>query len=484
MRARGIVLAGSVLVAGCESRADPRAQLIVFVDTDAPAPAQLAARPDLSGDAAVDTLRVDAFAEGWGKPFDLRDFIAPDPSGWPISFGVATDEVPLDRPVHLRLRAFRGRFATRGELDGVATIDPPREVTIDRLVEIDPSRDGVRRVRVTLRASCFGVHSVFDPAAPTTCTGSDRAAAPSADVDEIGDADPPTEVGTFADAVEVPCAGAAPEGALCVPGGFTILGEAAFEGVGDGYYDLDPIPLRPVLVSPFHLDRTEVTVGRFRELLNDGKFSGVMPISRDDPSIDDSGFCSFIDTQTASSDALPLNCVGRPTAEAVCAALGGVLPSEAQWEHAARGRGRRTLYPWGDHTPNGEADCCIASASRKGPPSIPVECPGSGLEPAGSHPNSPGCGGLGDVSRDGILDLAGSLSEVLRDSLERYDADCWTVKGGGVLRDPLCQTDSVLFAARGGNWNAGQARTAAPFRGSFTAGTPVAGFRCAYPGGG
>lgn len=484
MKIPGAMIAASVLLAGCTEEAAPRAQLVVIVDTDAPVPGLVASRPELSGDAAIDTLRVDAFADGWGKPFDLRDFIAPDPSGWPISFGVATGELPLSRPVHLRLRAFRGKFAARGELDGIATLDPPREVTIDRLVEIPPSKEGIRRVRVTLEAACLGVSSSFDPKAPTTCTGADRASPPSAGVEEVGDSDPPSRVGTFADAVESPCKGQAPEGARCVPGGLTILGDAAFEGVGDGSGEMDAIPLRPVLLSPFYLDRTEVTVGRFRALLATGTFEGVLPIVKGDPSIEDAEYCTFLGAGDATNDAMPLNCVGRPTAEAVCATLGGALPSEAQWEHAARGRGRGTLYPWGEHTPSGDADCCITSASRKGPPKIPVECPGAGIEPAGSHPASPSCGGLGDESRDGILDLGGSLTEALRDDLRPYDDPCWTIAGGGISRDPVCQVGSITWSARGGYWNGGQARTAAPFRSSFTAARPSGGFRCAYPGGG
>lgn len=476
----GFIVAGALL-AGCQE-AEPRAQLVIVVDTDAPVPAQLAARPDLSGDAAIDTLRVDAFADGWAQPFDLRDFIAPDPADWPLSFGVATDELPLDRPVRLRLRAFRGRFASRGELDGIATLDPPREVTIDRLIEIPPSTDGIRRVRVTLTAACMGVRSVFDPTSPTTCTSGDRAADPSAEVADVDDADLASKVGTTPLAEETPCPGVPPAGAVCVPGGLSILGEPSFEGVGNGNDALDPIPLRPAMLSPFYLDRTEVTVGRFRALFEAGLITTTPPVTQGDPSIDDADYCTWLGPGQTANDALPLNCLGYPTAVAICEALGGMLPSEAQWEHAARGRGRRSIYPWGNYTPNSAADCCIVSASRKSTPDIPVVCPDSGVEPPGSHPASPACNGLGDESRDGVLDLGGSLTEAMRDSLQPYDADCWSVKGGGVITDPVCDIPgSVLHTVRGGNWNGGQARTAIPFRDSFNASRPTSGLRCAYP---
>jgi formylglycine-generating enzyme required for sulfatase activity len=478
--ALGALMIASALLVGCQG-AEPRAQLLIVVDTDAPVPAELLSRLDFSGDAAIDTLRVDAFAEGWAQPFDLRDFIAPDPADWPLSFGVATDELPLDRPVRLRLRAFRGRFAARGELDGIATLDPPREVTIDRLVEIPPSTDGIRRVRVTLTAACMGVRSVFDPTSPTTCTSESRAAAPSSEIDEVDDDDLPSRVGTTPLALETPCPGTPPEGAVCIPGGLTILGEQSFEGVGNGSDELDPIPLRPALLSPFYLDRTEITVGRFRALFEAGLIGTTPPVTKGDPLIDSSEYCTWLGPGQAAHDALPLNCLGYPTAVAICEALGGALPTEAQWEHAARGRGRRSLYPWGNYTPNGASDCCIVSASRKSTPDIPVVCPDSGVEPPGSHPASPACGGIGDESRDGVLDLGGSLTEAMRDSLKPYDADCWSVKGGGLLTDPFCDDPgSVLHAVRGGNWNGGQARTAVPFRSSFNANRPTSGLRCAY----
>jgi formylglycine-generating enzyme required for sulfatase activity len=287
--------------------------------------------------------------------------------------------------------------------------------------------------------------------------------------------DAPSLVGTWPSAREVACSGPPPASAVCIPGGFSILGEATLAGESDthGY---DPVPLRPVVISPFFLDTTEYTVGQLRALLARMPFIGALPVlsNGNDPAT--SNFCTWLGPTDPTHDKYPLNCVKLKTAQLICQLEGGVLPSEAQWEHAARGRGERRLYPWG----NDDGTCCTASTSRESQPGFTFTCAGVGVEPVGSHPPRASCSGLGDLSRDGVIDMAGSLSEVLADSLDPYDAPCWTA--GGVLHDPVCGDPMMAgHASRGSNWLS-DTNVVAPSRFLWPDSQSLAGgFRCAYP---
>jgi formylglycine-generating enzyme required for sulfatase activity len=476
-----------VLLAGCSETAPARPQLLVVIDTDAPVSGQAIGRPELSRDAAIDTVRVDAIsADGSNTSYDLRSFVAPEAepgaSDWPISFGIAANEVTSDAPVLLRIRAFRGELSVAGDIAGTATLDPVREVTIDRLVELAIAPDEVFRVAVDLSADCIGVPVQFpvgDDPAVTCVDDGRRQVAPSEGVRALGDdaALPATRAGTWPGALEKPCGGEAPEGTVCVPGGYSVLGDLSFTGVADAG-EADSVPLRPVLLSPFFLDATEVTVGRLRDLLQAG-YAGPMPLVKDPSDPSNRAFCTWVG-DGSEDPGLPLNCVPYEAAEAICTFAEGALPTEAQWEHAARGRGQRRLWPWGDDPPA----CCAVSASRESTPGTVTECPGAGIEVAGSHAPTEGCTGIGDASRDGVLDLGGSLAEYMRDFLRSYGAPCWRGEpGSGILEDPVCEDDTGGFtrAQRGGYWAGGLGRTATPWRDASGEGAS-SGFRCAYPG--
>lgn len=445
----GIVIGLGVL--GCSSQAAPRAQLVIVLDTDAPTVSQAENDPALSLDAAIDTLRIDFLKGADEKPLEL---VAPDDRDWPISFGVVAER---KGSVRLRVRAYRGSRVDAGHVLDQGIADPPAPVTIDRVaeIELDPSA-GVKTVRITLHLACMGVGPDFVDR--HTCIDENARAVPwTKGIETLDNAHVASHAGSSPLAREVPCQGTPPKGAVCIPGGFTLLGDPIADGLAADVF-VDPVPQRPAVLSPFFMDKLEMTVGRYRALMS--KVGGTPPST--------GGDCTFSSTADPARDQLPLNCVSWKTAAATCADLGGSLPTEAQWEHAARGRGQGRRYVWGDEAPS----CCSASIAKL------AGCSLTGIEQVGSHTNPDSCGGTDDVSRDGVDDLAGSVSEDTLDAPKPYDDSCWG--DTGPQRDPTCTAASgVSHVTRGGNWASGSLAVLAAAR-AYAFAPEGIGFRCVY----
>jgi hypothetical protein len=466
--ALSVVAASSVFVTACSNVAAPLPQVLLVVDTDAPLVSQVAGDPTLSLDATIDTIRVDATYAHHGV--DRNEFVAPEVTDWPLSFGVPVLDGELPS---LQIRGFRGAFAVSGEAQGKASLDPRAELTIDRLVDLPSAIDGVVKVHVVLSMDCFGVRPSFAGAHATCIDAARTAVPPSVGVEIVNDV-PASRVGSWPHAREVPCSGAEIAGTQCVPGGFSILGDLSTVGVA-ATGQFDGWPMRPVLVSPFRMDTTEVTVGRLRALVNAGKFDAELPVAQAD--VDGKRSCTWLGASDATNDALPINCMTWDASVRLCELSGGTLPSEAEWEHAARGRGQRRKYTWGDDEPT----CCATSIERT-EVGGPMRLCGVGIEPAGTHPIKAGaCGGIGDVSRDGVMDLGGSMTEPTRDIAVPFDDPCWSA--GGVLSDPVCMSAaSKVRSARGSYWNAGLLTVLTPLRVTSAEHSPAQGVRCVYPG--
>jgi len=194
--------------------------------------------------------------------------------------------------------------------------------------------------------------------------------------------------------------------------------------IAGGAFQLGPAQTPvPSEVSSFQLDELEVTVGRFRKYVT--SFSGAPEAGAGaHPEIEHSGWRSEwtallpadqeqliaslhcnADWQTWTDDPgeredYPLTCASYYVAFAFCAWSGGRLPTEAEWEYAARGGAQQRAYPWGDAAPSFELALFDASA----------------IAPAGGYR-------LG-VGRFGQLDLAGSAWEWTLDLYRPYPAAC------------------------------------------------------------
>lgn len=107
-----------------------------------------------------------------------------------------------------------------------------------------------------------------------------------------------------------------------------------------------------VELDSFCLDEKEVTVGAYAKCVAAGKCS--VPVAPE-------GRCNWGNPERAQH---PINCVDWFQAERYCRFMGKALPSEAQWEYAARGGFRELEYPWGTDWPD-HTNACWSPMSNK-----------------------------------------------------------------------------------------------------------------------
>ncbi len=157
-------------------------------------------------------------------------------------------------------------------------------------------------------------------------------------------------------------------------------------GVSDGQGD--ERPPTTVTLDTFWIDRHEVTQADYDACVLSG--------SCDAPECGSGG---------ALNQDNPVTCVSWSDARDYCAWAGKRLPTEAEWEKAARGTDAR-LYPWGD-TPEPNCDLAVVGAAGE------EVCP-SVLASVGSKP--------GGASPYGALDMAGNAAEWVYDE---YNEDAY-----------------------------------------------------------
>ncbi len=218
--------------------------------------------------------------------------------------------------------------------------------------------------------------------------------------------------------------------------------------IAGGTYDMgsnessDEQPIHAVAIPTFEMWRTEVTVAQYEECFDDGACS------------EPTACGAYQNWGVAGREDYPVNCVDWAQAGTFCAWVGGRLPSESEWEYAARSGGLADTYPWGDTEPL----CSLANS---------YGCVGDSWEV---------CSAPDGNTDHGLCDMSGNVYEWVQDwyhadySGAPADGSAWEVPPG------------LLRVARGGSFECSQDHVRAAHRQAYYY-PPyyhrVIGFRCA-----
>jgi formylglycine-generating enzyme required for sulfatase activity len=243
-----------------------------------------------------------------------------------------------------------------------------------------------------------------------------------------------------------------------------------FEGACTVAMGEDSAPAYQVTVNPFQIEVTEVTYEQYMAFLNwlgpnshrNGCDGQPCLATRNDV---DTSNVTFNNTFYSVPDVINRHPVVNVTwygANTYCRAIGRRLPTEAEWERAARG-GDGRIYPWGNSFDTG-----FANTNR------PVDDPPGAL-PVGSYPQA--------GSPYGALDMSGNVAEWVND----WYSNVWYTQqqGNQPVLNPVGPPAGVEKVVRGGSWDAVPFFSRTVHRQSSQPNdqAPWIGFRCAADAG-
>lgn len=222
----------------------------------------------------------------------------------------------------------------------------------------------------------------------------------------------------------------------------------------------DSRPKHRVTIGSFFLDKTEVTNEQFRRFVLKNRQWQKDHIS---PKLHNGKYLErWNGNEFPKGEAkFPVTNITWHSAVAYCRSVGMRLPTEAEWEYAARGGNENALFPWGSDQPD-QAKVNYGKSEIGRPVA------------AGQYPPNP----------FGLYDMAGNVWEFLADEFQPYSsAAAIDPVGGGLL---FASGSSYLAVTtrrslRGGSYGASLVNLLVVYRDSHLPSNAVdhVGFRCA-----
>jgi eukaryotic-like serine/threonine-protein kinase len=185
----------------------------------------------------------------------------------------------------------------------------------------------------------------------------------------------------------------------------------------------EDVPAHAVRLSGFYIQETEVTNGQYSDYLE--KKQSARPTEWEEIYLRLKGLLG----RDLASEHPAVN-LSRKQAMAFARSIDAQLPTEAQWEYAARSRGEPRRYVWGEMPPPSQMMANIERLDDK--TTAPVK----------SYPN--------DRTLQGVFDMLGNVQEICRDSFVKYKSSMLPeIDPCEVPLDPI----KAVYVIRGANFN-------------------------------
>lgn len=222
---------------------------------------------------------------------------------------------------------------------------------------------------------------------------------------------------------------------VSIPGGSFLMGY----GADDGWPSAKPA--HQVTVKPFQMARTLVTNRQYKACVDAGACA---PAHMSDGNCRSWGELNLAAKFQGADQ--PVVCVDWNEARIFAEWVGGRLPSEAEWEYAARSAGKNYKYPWGN-----EAAACDRAVILDN---------AAGGEGCGRKSTWPVCSKPKGNTEQGLCDMAGNIWVWLQDWY--HDSYNGAPNDGSAWEKPICSNRAV----RGGAWRYDASLARAAYRGS------------------